>query len=70
MQSGHRGPAAKRKLTLCFRTLAVPLFPSFLVLQSTKDGMTYLRRSGSLELGVLTLLHGTATARPTTYVHS
>lgn len=45
-------------------------FPFFLVLQSTKDGMTYLRRSGSLELGVLTLLHGTATARPTTYVHS
>lgn len=41
---------------------------SFLVLQSTKDGMTYLRRFGSIEPRVLALLYGTTNARPTVYV--
>lgn len=41
---------------------------SFLVLQSTKDGMTYLRRFGSIEPRVLALPYGTTNARPTVYV--
>lgn len=56
-------------MTLLSRTLVLPLTPSsFLVLQSTKDGMTYLRRFGSIEPRVLALLYGTTNARPTVYV--
>lgn len=45
-------------------------FPSSRYCSSTKDGMTYLRRFGSLELRVLALLYGTTNARPTVYVYS
>lgn len=45
-------------------------FPSFPVLQSTKDGMTYLRRFESIELKLLALLYGTTNASPTIYVYS
>lgn len=47
-------------------SLLLPLI--LLVLQSTKDGMTYLRRFGSIEPRVLALLYGTTNARPTVYV--
>lgn len=59
------------KVDIMFQNSCLPSHshPSWYCSQP-KMAWLYLRRSGSLELGVLTLLHGTATARPTTYVHS
>lgn len=58
------------KVDTMFQNTSPPSHSHPLVLQSTKDGMTYLRRFGSLELRVLALLYGTTNARSTVYVYS
>lgn len=58
------------KVDTVFQDFASPLIPILLVLQSTKDGMTYLRRLEALNLECwLALLYGTTNARPTVYVY-